>query len=128
MNAEPYHSLSIKDVKYILELVPEAWYQNVKKVVLSSTHFKKSRFDRPVFGHAGLFDINILSRGFAKREIAKEFLRELAVLGRVAQTQSFNHIPKKELKKIDEVIEPYLQEFLNGVCQRSCRDYSTLRS
>ncbi|GAB5387016.1 MAG: hypothetical protein Alis3KO_41390 [Aliiglaciecola sp.] len=114
LNTEPYHSLSIKDVKYILGLVPEHWYRNVNKIVLSSTHFNKSRFDRPVFGHAGLFDINILSRGFTKQEIAEEFLRELAVLGRVAQTQSFNHIPKKELKKVDEVIEPLLQDFLNA--------------
>lgn len=114
LNAEPYHSLTIKDVKYILGLVPEHWYRNVNKVVLSATHFKKSRFDRPVFGHAGLFDINILSRGFSKPDIAKELFRELAVLGGVAQTQSFNHIPKNELKKIDEVIEPLLEEFLTA--------------
>lgn len=114
LNTEPYHSLTKNDVKFIIELVPEDWYRFVGKVILSATLFKNSRFDRPVFGHAGSSDIKILSRGFSKQDIAKEFLRELAVLGRVAQTQKANHIPKNELTKIDESIEPYLKEFLSA--------------
>jgi len=116
LNAEPSHSLSISDVKYILSIVPEKWLSGVGKVVLSNTLFKNSRFDRPVFGSAelGAHKINILSRGFKKEDIAMELLRELAVIGGVGQTPSINHLPNRELKKVDQAIAQYLKDFLNA--------------
>ncbi|BBM03837.1 hypothetical protein [Microbulbifer sp. GL-2] len=113
LNNDPPHSLSKKDIKRIFTLVPKKWTSLVDQVIFSAEIFQNSRFDRPVIHSSYSSRLNILSRGFSKEDIVKEVFRELGVNGGIAKTGYAKHLPKSELDKLDLVIAPYLDSFLN---------------
>ncbi|NQZ90693.1 MAG: hypothetical protein HRT54_24305 [Colwellia sp.] len=111
LNKEPYHSLSKSDITFLFRITPESWTNGIQTVVLAAELFNNSRFDRPVIYSAYSNRINILSRGLTKSEAAKQVLRELGLIGGIAESGFANSLPKNELKKLDEAIQPYLAEF-----------------
>jgi hypothetical protein len=114
LNKEPHHSLTAKDVKRIFSIVPDDWKSQITQVVLGAELFSNSRFDRPVIHSSVSSRLNVLSRGLTKKRIVKEVLRELALIGGVAESGFVNHVPKAELVKLDRVIEPYINKFLKN--------------
>jgi hypothetical protein len=111
LNKEPYHSLSKSDISFLFKITPESWTSGIKTVVLAAELFNNSRFDRPVIYSAYSNRLNILSRGLTKSAAAKQVLRELGLIGGLAKSGYANSLAKSELKKLDEVIQPYLAEF-----------------
>tara|TARA_R110001592_G_scaffold103938_2_gene292546 strand:- start:206 stop:577 length:372 start_codon:yes stop_codon:yes gene_type:complete len=112
INKDPKHSLSKSDISFLFKITPENWTDCITTVVLASELFSNSRFDRPVIYSAYSSRLNVLSRGLSKSVAAKEVLRELGLIGSVAESGFANSIPKSELQKLDKVIEPYLTEFI----------------
>jgi hypothetical protein len=111
LNKEPYHSLSKSDITFLFKITPESWTNGIKTVVLAAELFNNSRFDRPVIYSAYSNRLNVLSRDLTKIEAAKQVLRELGLVGGIAESGYANSLPKSELKKLDEAIQPYLAEF-----------------
>ena len=105
INSEPNHSISKKDVKAIIEVIPDDWIGVAHIFSISSQLFENSNWDRPVIQNNTTF--KILSRGIDRNEIIKELLIELAIIPTKTYPPKGHSLTKSQRKKLEEFIMPY---------------------
>jgi len=105
INSEPKHSITKKDVKAVIEIVPDDWIGVAHVFSISSQLFRNSGWDRPVIKNNTTF--KILSRGFDRNEIIKELLIELAIIPTKTYPSKGHSLTKSQRKKLEELIMPY---------------------
>lgn len=110
ISEEPAHALSRRDIKAIMNVVPDDWLRFIKTIHLASMRPEHTRFDRPVIysGYSGR--LNVASRGLAPRQARKEVLRELAKEGLRVVPSKANSLSAHQLREIDHVIAPLLDQ------------------
>jgi hypothetical protein len=106
---EPFHALSKKEVSLLLKLVPKEWAKQISSVVLSSKIFKKTKLVKPVVYITTNKQLCIYSRGLERVDIARQFLRELALIG-----AEQNEVTSDKISEIEIVIKPYIEKFLKA--------------
>jgi hypothetical protein len=104
-SSEPYHSITKKDLKAIIEIVPDDWIGVAHIFSISSQLFENSGWDRPVIQNNTT--LKILSRGINRNEIIKELLIELAIRPTKTYPPKGHSLTKSQRKKLEELIMPY---------------------
>lgn len=108
--SEPGHAVTKKDIKAVIDVVPDDWVGVAHVFTISSQLFSNSKWDRPVIQNNTTF--RILSRGFDRNEIIKELLIEMAI------TPTKNHPPyghrltQRQRKELEELIKPYYDQLI----------------
>jgi hypothetical protein len=110
ISSEPNHSVSKKDIKLVLEIVPDDWVGVAHVFNISAQLFEKTKWDRPVIQNTPTFKIH--SRGIEKLEIIKELLIDMAISPMGSQSGYAHSLTKVQRKKIEEFINPYYQKFI----------------
>jgi hypothetical protein len=105
INSEPNHSISKKDIKAIIDIIPDDWIGVAHVFSISSQLFKNSSWDRPVIQNYVTF--KILSRGIDRNIIIKELLIELAIRPTKTNPPKGHSLTKSQRKKLEEFIMPY---------------------
>ena len=106
INVPPVHALTRAQVKILLSVVPKEWLRYIQTIHLSATLPDHSRFPRPVIYSSNR--LNVCSRGLKPEQAQREVLRELAMYGLNIRPSYGHRLSKQQLKKIDEIIAPYL--------------------
>ena len=108
LNSEPKHSVTKKDIKAILQVVPEHWVGVAHTFSISAQLYKNSKWPRPVIQNGVVF--KILSRGLDKKMVIKELLIELAIRPTITSSGYAHSLTKVQRKKLEETIEPYYRQ------------------
>ncbi|MGJ8656027.1 MAG: hypothetical protein ACSHX6_06225 [Akkermansiaceae bacterium] len=108
----PFHTLSVKKVKLALRLLPSEWTESVRVVRLSNQTPEVCSFDRPVILAQRL---TICDRGVPEMKIVRELYMELAQRfsprdGKL-RAHYGNRLDPQQVKVLNEVIQPYLDEY-----------------
>lgn len=108
----PDHALSLADVKALLKVVPAEW--NIRRLVVhlrstlpENAHY---RFERPVIYDFLGGELKVCCRGLDPETARKEILRELAIQGLRIRTRSRHRLSDAELKRIDQIVAPLLEQ------------------
>jgi hypothetical protein len=108
VTTDPPHALTVKQVADLIRLVPKEWLRHIRRVNLKATLPSHSTFQRPVI--SSYFNgLNVCCRGLKPEVAQKEILRELAISGLRLTTRYGYRLSREELKKLDEIIAPYLK-------------------
>lgn len=108
INNKPEHSITKKDVKEIIEIVPDDWIGIAHVFSISSQLFENSNWDRPVILNNTTF--KILSRGIEKNVIIKELLIELSINPTKTYPPKGHSLTKSQWKKLEGLIMPYYKK------------------
>ena len=110
IHSEPNHSITKKDIKAIIEVIPDDWIGVTHVFSISSQLFENSNWDRPVIKNNTNF--KILSRGIDRNEIIKELLIELAIRPTKIHPPRRHVLTKSQRKKLEEFIKPYYNKLI----------------
>lgn len=120
IQSEPDHAMSKKDIKYLLDLVPEDWLVKFNTIHFSNQVFnKKSLFKRPVNLDEVDKKLTILSRGLTKDETAEQIMIELyqnlwpgeSLFFSSTHAAYGSDLSPCQLKEIRKKIAPYLKKW-----------------
>jgi len=106
----PKHALTIKDIKALVEVVPEEWIGQAHVFLLSAQRFENSKWDRPVIQNNTTF--RILSRGFGRNEILLELLIELAIRPNRIYPRYAHRLSTSQRKKLEEIVTPWYRKLI----------------
>jgi hypothetical protein len=110
IQSQPNHSITKKDIKAIIEIIPDDWIGATHVFSISSQLFENSNWDRPVIKNKTNF--KILSRGIERNEIIKELLIELAIRPTKINPPRRHILTKTQRKKLEETIDPYYKKLI----------------
>jgi len=113
INSGLEHSISKKDIKKIIDIVPDDWIGVSNIFLISSQLYQNSGWDRPVVQNNTTF--KILSRGIDRNIIIKELLIELAIRPSKNYPTYGHSLNKSQRKKLEELIIPYYEKFFEEI-------------
>jgi len=114
LNKEPFHSLSRKEIKLILSILPPQWIEGINEIVLSAEIYSKPQTWGPVVYAPTINRLKILSRGFNKADIVKEVILELAIKGAAQGNTKFaNNVPEPAKSNRNILVSFFATEYFN---------------
>jgi hypothetical protein len=111
INSGLEHSISKKDIKKVIDIVPNDWIGVAHIFLISSQLYQNSGWDRPVVQNNTTF--KILSRGIDRNIIIKELLIELAIRPSKNFPTHGHSLIKSQRKKLEEFVKPYYDKFFD---------------
>src|SRR4051812_17517361 len=106
----PPHSICKADIPVIFSALPEEWKAGIQTVRLSSSHGENPTVI--AFFHPPDGSLLIKSRGFAKEEVVRALLSELAGHALGIVFRSYRRLQKRDASRVDRLVAPLLKEIL----------------
>ncbi len=113
----PRHALNRQEAKMLFGLIAKEWKLKLSAVYFKATLPYNSRFERPVIYSSLGERLNVCSRGLSRKQACQEILRELAIRALHIQIRMVHRLSHTELKRVDEIIAPFLLAFETRVCE-----------
>ena len=112
----PPHSLCKADIPVILSSLPVEWTADIQTVRLSSSHGENPTII--AFFHPPAGSLMIKSRGFAKEQVLRALLTELAGHALGIEFRSYRQLQKRDEARVKRLIAPLVEEILPQLSQK----------
>ncbi len=109
-SSELDHSVTKKDIKTVLRIVPNDWIGVAHIFLISAQKFENSEWDRPVILNNTTF--RILSRGIEKNQIIKALLIEMAMNSTKIHPAYGHRLTQEQERKLGRYVEPYYKDII----------------